>query len=130
MSTIKDIVTYSARENQLYEDVRAIIEEAASPSDNWSVQGSSTGHTQMRPHCGRNSTGHSTRYSSAYQTTTKGSITNLNPSTTAVRMTLPEDNTTILASKYELYLPSSKQLVEEVEEGKREFDRRKQKSQP
>ena len=45
---------------------------------------------------------------------------------TAVRMTLPEDNTTIIASKYELYLPSTKQLVEEVEEGKREFDRRMQ----
>lgn len=45
---------------------------------------------------------------------------------TAVRMTLPEDNTTIIASKYELYLPSTDQLVEEVEEGKREFDRRMQ----
>lgn len=42
---------------------------------------------------------------------------------TAVRMTLPEVNTTIIASKYELYLPSTDQLVEEVEEGKREFDR-------
>lgn len=38
-------------------------------------------------------------------------------------MTLPEVNTTIIASKYELYLPSTDQLVEEVEEGKREFDR-------
>ena len=45
---------------------------------------------------------------------------------TAVRMTLPEDNTTIIASKYELYLPSTDQLVEEVEEGQREFDRRMQ----
>lgn len=45
---------------------------------------------------------------------------------TAVRMTLPEDNTTIIASKYELYLPSTEQLVEEVEEGRREFDRRQQ----
>jgi predicted nuclease of restriction endonuclease-like (RecB) superfamily len=45
---------------------------------------------------------------------------------TAVRMTLPEDNTTIVASKYELYLPTTKQLVDEVEEGKREFDRQKQ----
>ena len=45
---------------------------------------------------------------------------------TAVRMTLPEDNTTIIASKYELYLPSTEQLIEEVEEGKREFDRQKQ----
>ena len=41
-------------------------------------------------------------------------------------MTLPRDNTTIIASKYELYLPTTEQLVDEVEEGKREFDRRKQ----
>ena len=46
---------------------------------------------------------------------------------TAVRMTLPEDNTTIIASKYELYLPSTEQLAEEVEEGKREFNRKKPK---
>lgn len=45
---------------------------------------------------------------------------------TAVRMTLPEGNTSIIASKYELYLPTTEQLVDEVEEGKREFDRRKQ----
>lgn len=45
---------------------------------------------------------------------------------TAVRMTLPEDNTNIVASKYELYLPSTEQLVEEVEEGKREYDRQQQ----
>ena len=45
---------------------------------------------------------------------------------TAVRMTLPEDNTTIIASKYELYLPTAEQLVDEVEEGRREFDRQKQ----
>lgn len=45
---------------------------------------------------------------------------------TAVRMTLPEENTTIIASKYELYLPTAEQLVDEVEEGRREFDRQKQ----
>ena len=44
---------------------------------------------------------------------------------TAVRMTLPEENTSIIASKYELYLPSTEQLAEEVEEGKREFNRKK-----
>ncbi len=43
---------------------------------------------------------------------------------TAVRMALPENNTTIIASKYELYLPSTEQLIEEVEEGKREFNRK------
>lgn len=46
---------------------------------------------------------------------------------TAVRMTLPEDNTNIIASKYELYLPSTEQLVDQVEEGKREFDRQLQR---
>ncbi len=45
---------------------------------------------------------------------------------TAVRMTLPENNATIIASRYELYLPSTEQLVEEVEEGKREFNRQQQ----
>ena len=45
---------------------------------------------------------------------------------TVVRMTLPEDNTNIIASKYELYLPTTNQLVDEVEEGKREYDRIKQ----
>lgn len=43
-----------------------------------------------------------------------------------VQMTLPENNTTIIASKYELYLPTTEQLVDEVEEGKREYDRQKQ----
>lgn len=33
---------------------------------------------------------------------------------TAVRLTLPEDNKTILASKYQLYLPTKEQLVEEI----------------
>lgn len=34
---------------------------------------------------------------------------------TAVRMTLPEHNTTILSSQYQLYLPSKEQLVHEIE---------------
>ena len=41
---------------------------------------------------------------------------------TAVRMTLPEDNTTILASQYQLYLPTQQQLISEVEAVRREFD--------
>ena len=35
---------------------------------------------------------------------------------TVVKMTLPEDNKTILASEYKLYLPTSEQLVKEIEE--------------
>lgn len=38
---------------------------------------------------------------------------------TAVRLTLPESNKTIMASKYELYLPSSEQLLEQVNEVKK-----------
>lgn len=34
---------------------------------------------------------------------------------TAVKMTLPEDNRTILASEYRLYLPTAEQLTKEVE---------------
>ena len=32
------------------------------------------------------------------------------------RITLPEDNTQILTSKYELYLPSEADLIEEIKE--------------
>lgn len=45
---------------------------------------------------------------------------------TAVKMTLPEDNKTIIASKYELYLPSTEQLVDEVEEARQDYEKRQQ----
>jgi len=48
---------------------------------------------------------------------------------TAVKMTLPEDNKTIFASQYELYLPSSEQLVSELEEAKLDFKRINEKNQ-
>ena len=38
---------------------------------------------------------------------------------TVVRMTLPEDNQSILANEYNLYLPSSEQLIEEINEVKK-----------
>lgn len=38
---------------------------------------------------------------------------------TAVRLTLPEDNKTILASKYQLYLPTSDQLIEQINQVKK-----------
>ncbi len=41
---------------------------------------------------------------------------------TLVKMSLPEDNTTILASKYQLYLPTEQQLIAEVEKVKSELD--------
>ena len=34
---------------------------------------------------------------------------------TVVRMTLPEDNKTILASEYKLYLPTTEEFVKEIE---------------
>lgn len=42
---------------------------------------------------------------------------------TAVKMTLPEENNTIYASKYELYLPSSEQFANEVKEAKLDFEK-------
>jgi len=38
---------------------------------------------------------------------------------TMVRMTLPEDSKNILASEYRLYLPSTEQLIDEINEAKR-----------
>jgi RecB family endonuclease NucS len=37
---------------------------------------------------------------------------------TAVKMALPENNNTILASEYQLYLPTSEELVKEINEAK------------
>ena len=37
---------------------------------------------------------------------------------TVVKMALPEDNSTILASKYQLYLPTTEQLIREIDEVK------------
>ncbi len=41
---------------------------------------------------------------------------------TLVKMTLPADNDTILASKYQLYLPTEQQLIAEVEKVKKEWE--------
>ena len=41
---------------------------------------------------------------------------------TAVRLALPENNKTILASKYQLYLPTSDQLIEQINKVKRLAD--------
>jgi hypothetical protein len=37
-----------------------------------------------------------------------------NKNDAVVKFTLPEDNQTIVASKYQLYLPTEEQLIEEV----------------
>jgi hypothetical protein len=41
---------------------------------------------------------------------------------TLVKMTLPADNNTIVASKYQLYLPTEQQLIAEVERVKKEWE--------
>lgn len=41
---------------------------------------------------------------------------------TLVRKTLPSDNNTIVASKYQLYLPTEQQLIAEVERVKKEWE--------
>ena len=45
---------------------------------------------------------------------------------TLVKMTLPKENNTIIASKYQLYLPSAEQLIAEVEKVKSELQSRKE----
>lgn len=47
---------------------------------------------------------------------------------TLVSMTLPKDNSTILASKYQLYLPSEQQLIDEVEKVKFQLKIKKEQS--
>ncbi len=37
-------------------------------------------------------------------------------------MTLPADNNTIVASKYQLYLPTEQQLIAEVEKVRKEWE--------
>lgn len=41
---------------------------------------------------------------------------------TVVKMALPEDNKTILASQYQLYLPSNEQLIAQVNKSRREIE--------
>lgn len=43
---------------------------------------------------------------------------------TLVRMSLPENNNSIVASKYQLYLPTEQQLINEVEKVKSELKSR------
>ena len=47
---------------------------------------------------------------------------------TLVRTTLPEDNKTILASEYKLYLPTGQQLIDEVNEVKAQLRRKENES--
>jgi RecB family endonuclease NucS len=44
---------------------------------------------------------------------------------TVVKMMLPEDNTTIHASEYKFYLPTTEQLINEIKEVKQLVDKEK-----
>ncbi len=46
---------------------------------------------------------------------------------TAVKMTLPEDNKTILANEYKLYLPTQTQLIDEVNSVRKSIEMNKEK---
>ena len=52
------------------------------------------------------------------ETPTIGILLCTSKNDTAVKMTLPEDNKTILASEYKLYLPTTEQLAKEIDEVK------------
>ena len=52
------------------------------------------------------------------ETPTIGILLCASKNDTAVKMTLPEDNKTILASAYKLYLPTTEQLTKEINEVK------------
>lgn len=48
---------------------------------------------------------------------------------TAVRMTLPENNTTILTSEYKLYLPTQSQLIKEINSVRQSFTKEREDEQ-
>jgi hypothetical protein len=52
-------------------------------------------------------------------------VTRADKNDTLVKISLPEDNETILASKYELYLPSETALLEEIHQSGRRSGRSK-----
>ena len=60
------------------------------------------------------------------ENTTIGILLCTKKNNTVVRMTLPEDNKTILASEYKLYLPTTEEFVKEIESVK-EMTEKKQK---
>ena len=45
---------------------------------------------------------------------------------TVIKMTLPEDNDTILASEFKLYMPSKERLIAEVKQVREEFERKQE----
>jgi predicted nuclease of restriction endonuclease-like (RecB) superfamily len=62
-----------------------------------------------------------------YENPTIGILLCTDKNDAMVKITLPENNNTIIASKYHLYLPTEQQLIEEV---KREIEKMEQSSAP
>lgn len=58
---------------------------------------------------------------SADENSTIGILLCAEKNDTLVRMSLPEGNNSIIASKYQLYLPTEQQLINEVEKVKSEL---------
>ena len=50
----------------------------------------------------------------ADENSTVGILLGTSKNDTVVKMTLPEDNNTILANEYKLYLPTKSQLIKEI----------------
>ena len=57
------------------------------------------------------------------EATTKAYVSGIiDKNDTLVKMTLPADNNNIVASKYQLYLPTEQQLIAEVEKVRKEWE--------
>ena len=53
---------------------------------------------------------------------TIGILLSTNKNETIVKYTLPEDNKTIFSSEYKLHMPTERELIEAVEEEKKNFE--------
>ena len=53
---------------------------------------------------------------------TVGILLSTNKNETIVKYTLPEDNKTIFSSEYKLHMPTERELIEAVEEEKKNFE--------
>ena len=58
----------------------------------------------------------------AFENPTIGILLCTDKNDAVVKITLPQDNNTIIASKYQLYLPSEQQLIDEVKKEIQKLD--------
>ena len=57
-----------------------------------------------------------------YENSTVGILLSTNKNETVVKYTLPEDNKTIFSSEYKLHMPTEQELINAVEEEKKNFE--------